>query len=326
MIWLDKNKICVAGNELITHTGEFFRVSVVLHTLQKLIQQDPTRTIEIVFPDCEPITFAGIDHWVDLLLQEIPLTPDRLLLTTHHVEYLNSRITVKYITSEYFLDYAYKHLGVVNWPLCDDYKLFGTIYGRFTMERFRIASHLGINYPDQSIVIFHPNAQTLENNLGQLRDFYKNEFEWYSSYQVPKWAVPPYADYGSVNMAEFADQLQDLYTRYAIDIIGETDCHNPNMFTEKTGRCLLAGKPFLIINGCGALKRLRDMGFKTFSPLIDESYDQEPSITKRVDLIQQEIDRLATVNIGEWLEELKPILIHNQLTYRDNISTYYKQK
>ena len=127
-------------------------------------------------------------------------------------------------------------------------------------------------------------------------------------------------------MAEFADRLEDLYSRYAIDIIGETDCHNPNMFTEKTGRCLLAGKPFLIINGCGALQRLRDMGFKTFAPWINEDYDQELSVSKRVTMIQQEIDRLATLDIDKLLADLQPILVHNQQTYRENVSNYYKQK
>lgn len=43
--------------------------------------------------------------------------------------------------------------------------------------------------------------------------------------------------------------------------------------TEKTVRPIVAGMPFVMISICGFMRRLRQMGFQTFHPYIDESYD-----------------------------------------------------
>jgi hypothetical protein len=74
----------------------------------------------------------------------------------------------------------------------------------------------------------------------------------------------------------------------------------------------------------GALKLLQSLGFKTFSPFIDESYDDELDEGKRLGMIYQEIVILSSMSkeeIHAWYWSMEDILIHNQshlLSLRDN--------
>ena len=57
------------------------------------------------------------------------------------------------------------------------------------------------------------------------------------------------------------------------------------------------------------------MGFKTFSPIIDESYDLEENSQKRFKMICDEILRLSELSmdeINDLLLELKSICIYNR--------------
>jgi len=59
-----------------------------------------------------------------------------------------------------------------------------------------------------------------------------------------------------------------------INLTSETFYDEPGLFlSEKTWKPILAGQMFIIIGQKYTLKRLRDIGFKTFGNIIDESYD-----------------------------------------------------
>ena len=65
----------------------------------------------------------------------------------------------------------------------------------------------------------------------------------------------------------------------------------------------------------GALKVLRDLGFKTFHPFINEDYDNETYHVKRMDMIVDEIKRLCSMSpteIHDWYWSMKDILEHNR--------------
>jgi hypothetical protein len=55
--------------------------------------------------------------------------------------------------------------------------------------------------------------------------------------------------------------------------------------TEKTFKPIAMGMPFIIVGTQGSLKYLRSYGFKTFGDLWDESYDDEPDDSKRIEKI-----------------------------------------
>ena len=84
--------------------------------------------------------------------------------------------------------------------------------------------------------------------------------------------------------------------------------------TEKVWKSMVSYQPFIIIGVRNSLKFLRENGFKTFQPFIDESYDSLPTYEERKKVFQKEIDRICNMPI-ELLDELylklENTLLHN---------------
>ena len=73
----------------------------------------------------------------------------------------------------------------------------------------------------------------------------------------------------------------NYYNNCLINVVAET---TTKMFfaTEKVYKSIASKQLFVIIGCHHYLRRLRKMGFQTFSPYIDESYDSEKDLNKRV--------------------------------------------
>jgi len=99
-------------------------------------------------------------------------------------------------------------------------------------------------------------------------------------------------------------------------IASETYTHGVyKSLTEKVFKPLANYQPFLFMAYPGALQVLRDLGFKTFSPFIDESYDMESDHIKRMNLIVDEVKRLCSMPLEEihaWYWGMKDTLLHNR--------------
>jgi len=84
--------------------------------------------------------------------------------------------------------------------------------------------------------------------------------------------------------------------------------------TDKINGAILCSSLFLIVAEHGALKFLRKCGFKTFSDVIDESYDDEPDINKRINMITNQVSELYNKSN----EELYDILLAAEDTINYN--------
>jgi hypothetical protein len=73
------------------------------------------------------------------------------------------------------------------------------------------------------------------------------------------------------------------------------------------------------MGGVGILAKIRSFGFKTFSPWIDESYDNITNNYLRLEAIKREIDRISTINTKRTQQELMPILEHNKQIFLKNV-------
>ena len=88
------------------------------------------------------------------------------------------------------------------------------------------------------------------------------------------------------------DELIHLYQNSAINLVTETKYSSeilsiPHTFiSEKTFRALSFPRPFIVIGQRHILKNLQKMGFRTFSDIIDESYDDLPD-SERMNKIQE---------------------------------------
>ena len=81
----------------------------------------------------------------------------------------------------------------------------------------------------------------------------------------------------------------------AIHVVAETVFDERIHLTEKTLRPIACGHPFILVAGPGSLKYLKSYGFKTFSPWINEDYDNEVEPAKRMQMIVKEMKRIESL-------------------------------
>jgi hypothetical protein len=90
------------------------------------------------------------------------------------------------------------------------------------------------------------------------------------------------------------------------------DC---TFITEKTFKCLGCMHPFVMLANPYSLVELRRIGYKTFDPFIDESYDSIENNEERLMAVFKEIQRLISKSAEEWIEwqtNIKEIVEHNK--------------
>lgn len=114
-----------------------------------------------------------------------------------------------------------------------------------------------------------------------------------------------------------ANNLKELYTNSYVHITTETrfEYGETPFISEKTWRPIINLQPFIMIGNVGSLKFLQELGFKTFSGYIDESYDLEFDPVKRFSMIEKEIVKLNNMSIEElhnWYYSMTDILLYNQ--------------
>jgi len=71
-------------------------------------------------------------------------------------------------------------------------------------------------------------------------------------------------------------------------------------FTEKTYKPFWFKQAFMVIAVPGLLKYLKGIGWQTFEPYIDESYDNETDDDKRMQMVINELKRLNSFTDDEW--------------------------
>jgi hypothetical protein len=93
--------------------------------------------------------------------------------------------------------------------------------------------------------------------------------------------------------------------------------------SEKTYKCLSMKHPFILLTRPHTMAELRKMGYKTFSPMIDESYDSIVDDTERFNAIWAEITRLSNQTTEEWIEwqsKIKEIVDYNHTHFYENVN------
>jgi len=78
----------------------------------------------------------------------------------------------------------------------------------------------------------------------------------------------------------------DIYNISYYNLITESNQQGKHFFpTEKIFKPIIAGIPFVCISTQNFLKRIQDLGFKTYDTIWDESYDEEPDDQLRLELV-----------------------------------------
>lgn len=122
----------------------------------------------------------------------------------------------------------------------------------------------------------------------------------------------------AVNQVHVDHNLDYHYENTYFSVVNETNYFQnfgEGIFlSEKVFKPILKCHPFIIVSRPHSLVKLRELGYKTFSPYIDESYDNEIDDYKRLFLILEEVKRLSNLNEHEldiFLTGVKDVIEHN---------------
>ena len=126
-------------------------------------------------------------------------------------------------------------------------------------------------------------------------------------------------DYFPINNTDSsasADYCSQDYLETGLEIVLETIVDDQRWhLTEKTLRPIACGHPFMILGTPGILKYLRRYGFKTFSPLIDESYDDIQDPVERMQAIIDVMKCIANMGTADKLvlyQQMQTICKYNK--------------
>jgi UDPglucose 6-dehydrogenase len=117
----------------------------------------------------------------------------------------------------------------------------------------------------------------------------------------------------SDDLKYFEDSYFSVVTETVYDYVPNTT--TSIFFSEKIYKPIVLRHPFVLVGRAHSLKILRKHGYKTFSPFIDESYDDIEDNKQRLHAIVREIKRLSAFTNEQWLEwqkNVQSILEHNQ--------------
>jgi hypothetical protein len=140
--------------------------------------------------------------------------------------------------------------------------------------------------------------------------------------------LPPHDELAEIELAAFSAGDSGKYQmEYNVQIgldswvtvISEAGFAEDTCFlSEKVFKPIAACQPFIIFGNRGSLENLRKLGYRTFEPLIDETYDQLPT-WERLDAIIASLiqikhmpDKLA------WYRGFEEIVTHNYEVMRRN--------
>ena len=239
---------------------------------------------------CEPITHHDFDAVINSLNDSSKFPNDRVLINT---------------SSPHFTT----HERVFNYP---SFLEMGCYVAGHCKSFSPCPCHLwlktDLSYPHKRFLLLnnhmdYPTAKIFAKYASKYSDsFLHSSHETYGSTDISStFLLLPQALYATdINV------VMEAYVDY--EVLEYT------FITEKTYRNMKYKKPFIIMGNQYSLAVLHKLGYKTFHPLIDESYDSIKYTKDRCKAIIKELERLKAMSDDEWttfLHKCKPIVEHN---------------
>jgi hypothetical protein len=168
------------------------------------------------------------------------------------------------------------------------------------------------NNLDGYITLGHEDGNDHDLNELKKHNFQTDISIWQKIYEDKKHTITSFDDH-------MYNWNYDFYEDKKLEVVCETTFFENNInFSEKTIRPMVNGLPFVIAAGYNMLKFLQDVGFKTFNPVIDESYDNEPNPYKRLVKISQSVTRFMKTKLTrDQIQFIKDTIEHNQTVLKN---------
>lgn len=97
----------------------------------------------------------------------------------------------------------------------------------------------------------------------------------------------------------FPNHYQDSYWNIVLETLLETDDTQGVFVTEKTLKPIRNSQPFIVLGCQYTLEYLKDQGYKTFSNVVDESYDRMPDVRQRWYAVYQQTKKILAMSQKE---------------------------
>lgn len=129
----------------------------------------------------------------------------------------------------------------------------------------------------------------------------------------------------------FTNSLSEFFETSYFSIVTETNFFTDVRFlTEKIFKTIIYKHPFILVAAPYSLAWFKSLGYKTFSPYIDESYDTETNHCLRMKMIVDEVERLCSLEQDEFLKlvnDLNAITEYNlnYLKSKTKVESYIKK-
>jgi hypothetical protein len=109
-----------------------------------------------------------------------------------------------------------------------------------------------------------------------------------------------------------ADHYDNSYVHLVFETFFDADCSGGAFISEKIFKPIRHAQPFVVFGTAGSLQVLRDLGYRTFDHVINNSYDAVQNNTERYQCLRAELDRLNCVDLHELYLQCRDDIIHNQ--------------
>lgn len=199
----------------------------------------------------------------------------------------------------------------------------GRAHRRYLIEKFKKLNLLdqslwsnlasSVTVPSQDISLIENGVDILHSEFDNKMLPSKYEVDRYRSFQSN------FNKTGDIKLDLFNNEWGEIYLHPAayidtyFSVVTETVFDYPHSFrTEKIAKPLAMGHPFVVAANCGYYRDLKNLGFKTFDHLIDESFDLIDNNQQRIDRITKVVDDLCQQDLSKFLLESQEICMHNQ--------------
>ena len=281
-----------------------------------------------------------IDHW--LIRSNQP--PESLTITrwANPVEWVPYQKIWCNSTSHFFsMSHTY-------WPAAPktsnisaaNNKLFGIFMGRLSVPRSVIFYEVAMQFRSAVLMSKMKANDALPWEADQSTclnvDQYKDWLSLDNLFKMVRWYIAD--NIGSIDSMTVRDQfhtvdsytttnksLLTFYDQFSIEIVMETYCRGNTFFpTEKTVRPLSAMKPMLIYGPKYFLARLRQLGFKTWHSVWDESYDLLEGVERwqRIKSVMQSLAQTTAEQKHNIIQQAAAICHHNRLHLLGMLNKY----
>lgn len=161
-------------------------------------------------------------------------------------------------------------------------ELYNTVFRNYASLEAKLPLRLNIDWTENANYVKEDDLEFFDNT--------------YFSLVTETYFFPVYYDFRNIGIEGKITDAQSIF------------------FTEKIYKPIIMRHPFILASRPRSLEMLRKLGYKTFSPLINESYDLIENDGERLQAVVDEVERLSKFSHEQWIEwqtEIKDIVDYN---------------